>query len=567
MGEQLRLFVGNYSRFRGELKISHFNTSEYFFFAGAILLALVWFNKRKWWLSGGIFAIGGFWLACHASLRQFIQNLGADSLAEVGHLDWHEMIFWLGTSKQYLGLKFNLPLCLSYVSLTAGGILILRLLAKRTRLDRQDYWQIKTILAVLMLILAVHQTVYGAVKFFYQNAKALAELKQNFTNPLPRIISNQRPMNVLVYIGESTTSQHMGVYGYPRNTTPNLTKLQLTDPNFILFYNAVATHTATSFSLLEALSFAVDEQKRFLPINQRKRCALVDMLHAGGVTAQLFSTQNMSGSFNLASTMIFGQAQQTFAMDTRYIGNNLPKNRIWDHDFFTQQLMQHAPWLAQGKTLTFFHSYAGHGDYWANIPPIFRRQVDNFFTANPGNRQVSDIDIVEHYDAAIKYVDFALARAINFVKTSSLPVVLLYFSDHGEAADTNNMHDASCFQHDMIRIPFLLYFNHAARLAEPELFAQYKNLAAKREIATLAQLPATILDILGVTIAPEDQHKIMSTPVFGAKTIHPPIVVRDLVDKINFINLNQSNLIPGLGYQKKIIDNTDRVTRMFVVNH
>lgn len=550
-----------------------FNTSEYFFFTGTIFLSLIYLKKRKWILAISIFLVGCLWLASHESLRNFIQNLGGDSFAEVEHFDWKEAIFWLSTVKQYISLKYNIIFFLCYIVLAACAVLVLRGLAKNARLNTQDYLHIKSILALIMIILAIHQTVYGAIKFFYQNAKELVELKQNFTNPLPKLISNHKPINILVYIGESTTSMNMEVYGYPRNTTPNLKQFYLTDPNFILFNNVFSTHTATSFSLLEALSLAADNNNRFLPINQRKRCSLVSILNNAQLKTKLFSTQNSSGSFNLASATIFGEALKNFSINTGRLGNNLPKNRIWDHDFFINSIINQTPFSSDAKTLTFFHSYAGHGSYLNNIPIAFRKKVDNFFYSKDSKHilgaktKLKDMDVVENYDSAVKYIDFSLAKAINFVKNSRQPAVLIYFSDHGESPYTNSGHDISHFMPEMIRIPFLLYFNAAAKTAYPEVFTKYKILAATKEIATLAQLPNTIFDILGVRIADKDKNKVISTAVIGEKTFHQPILVRDLARELNFINLNQEALIPGPNYQKNIIDKTDAVTKIFVANH
>ena len=145
--------------------------------------------------------------------------------------------------------------------------------------------------------------------------------------------------------------------------------------------------------------------------------------------------------------------------------------------------------------------------------------------------------------------------------------MLIYFSDHGESVYTNSTHDSSHFMHEMIRIPFLLYFNDAAKMIYPEIFAKYKSLAAKKEIATLAQLPDTIFDILGIRIDAKDKNKIINTKVIGKKITYPPIVVRDLIKEVNFINLNQESLIHGSGYKKNIIDNTDIATKIFVANH
>lgn len=551
-----------------------FKTSEYLFFIGTIYLSLLCLKKKRWILAKMIFLVGCLWVALHKPFYGFIQNLGGDSFAEVNHFDWHEAIFWLGAVKQHIRPKFYIASFLLYAILAVGAVWLLRYLARRVHLNAKKYAYAKFVLATIMITLAMHQTISDAAKFFYRNVQEHATIRQNFTNPLPVLVIDNKPINVLVYIGESTAVMNMGIYGYPRNTTPNLKHLQLTDPNFIVFNNIFSTHTQTSPSLLEALSFAVDTSDRFLPIDKRRRCSIIDILDAAKLKAKLFSTQNSSGSFNLAAPMIFGAAEKKFSMDTERLGNNSRKHLIYDHDFLINTIIKNTPFRENTKTLTFFHSYAGHGNYIHNTPPAFRKSVDGFFNSKSPHSILGanydsqkEVAIVDHYDSAINYIDFSLAQAIAFVKNSRQPAVFLYFSDHGESAYTNEGHDASHFVHEMARIPFLLYFNAAAKASYPEVFAKYKNLAANNETATLAQLPATILDILGAKISPQDANKIVLAPVIGEKTVHSPIVVRELADKISFININQADFISGMNYKKTIVNNTDIATKIFVANH
>lgn len=549
-------------------------TSEYLFFIGATCLSLLCLKKKRWILAKIVFLVGCLWVAVNEPFYKFVRNLGGDSFAEVDHFDWHEAVFWLSAVKQHIRPKFYIGYFVLYIILAVVTVWLLRCLARRVHLNARKYAYAKFVLAVIMITLAIHQTIGEAAKFFYQNVKEHIAIEQNFTNPLPALIIDNKPINVLVYIGESTTIMDMSIYGYPRNTTPNLKRLQLADPNFIAFNNIFSTHTQTSPSLLEALSFAVDANDRFLPIDKRRRCSIIDILGTAKLKAKLFSMQNSGGSANLAAPMIFKEAEKVFLVDSRRLGNTSARSSLYDYDFLLQSIIKNTPFRDNTKTLTFFHSYAGHGNYVRNIPAIFRKPIDGFFNSKTPDsilgikhNSQEEVDIVDQYDSAIRYIDFSLAQAINFVKNSRQPVVFLYFSDHGETAYTNGGHEARTFVHEMARIPFLLYFNAAAKASYPEVFAKYKNLAANNETATLAQLPATIFDILGAKIAPKDASKVILTPVIGEKTLHPPIVVRELADKINFININQEDLMSGINYQKTIVNNTDIATKIFVANH
>ena len=103
---------------------------------------------------------------------------------------------------------------------------------------------------------------------FFENSDSFDKVTLNFSNDIKLKHSKPR-INVFLYIGESTTSMNMGIYNYPRQTTPHLQRLEKKN-GFIKFENVFSTHTHTSPSLLEALSLGLDYSENFKPIHERK---------------------------------------------------------------------------------------------------------------------------------------------------------------------------------------------------------------------------------------------------------------------------------------------------------
>src|SRR5690606_9206464 len=114
-----------------------------------------------------------------------------------------------------------------------------------------------------------------------------------------------------------------------------------------------------------------------------------------------------------------------------------------------------------------------HGDYRNNIPSDARSPVDEVFhgasLARVFGTQLTDNRLMgrsaEGYDSAMRYVDYSIRSVLDQVRASDQPTVFLYFSDHGESPYTNVGHDSARFHHEMFRVPFLMYFNDAARQA------------------------------------------------------------------------------------------------------
>ncbi len=79
--------------------------------------------------------------------------------------------------------------------------------------------------------------------------------------PLPPLAnfkdeSGNEPRTLVLVIGESTQRGRMSLYGYPRETTPELDALHKTDPNLTVFNNVVTSRPYTIEILQQALTFA-----------------------------------------------------------------------------------------------------------------------------------------------------------------------------------------------------------------------------------------------------------------------------------------------------------------------
>ncbi len=58
------------------------------------------------------------------------------------------------------------------------------------------------------------------------------------------------PRTLVLVIGESTQRGRMSLYGYPRETTPELDALHKTDPNLTVFNNVVSAGFCTPLKWL-----------------------------------------------------------------------------------------------------------------------------------------------------------------------------------------------------------------------------------------------------------------------------------------------------------------------------
>ena len=539
-------------------------TSRWLLYVGAITLAIHYLRQRRWAISTINFFIGVLWIGYYESTIGFVSGLGADSFHEAGAFDIGEALFWFNTFAKQIQFSVSLKLFILYSGIALGFYAAFLYASLGYGPLREHFHVLQPVVASIFIATALYQGIGGAVELAYENRRSFENIAEKFENATPSATTN-KDINVLLYVGESTSVMNMGLYGYSRNTTPLLNQLAQADESFLKFENIFSTHTHTSPSLLEALSIGLYRNEDKLPITDRRRISIVDILNAAAVSSELYSNQGQAGTWNFASSIVFKNAgKKVFSTDSKALGNaDYKLKKPWDHEFFGAQLRTE-DLNQKSSALVVFHSYAGHGGYALNIPPSFRDLVDKKYSALNHKAVTGQIvslpfiykslQPIEEYDSAIKYIDFAVFSAIEKVKSSTQPWVFLYFADHGDAVFPNRGHDSSRFIHEMARVPFVIYFNAAARAAYPDLFQKYTRLSKTNNIGTLAQLPSTIFDLLGVVLDPA----IESLPVMGAPTTPLPILIRQTADGVTAVNLSSQPLTSPL------IDRTDSATQHFV---
>ncbi|NTV66219.1 MAG: phosphoethanolamine transferase [Chlorobaculum sp.] len=539
------------------------------FFVGMIYFSIMFFSRRKWSFSAIAFLVGVLWLVYVPSISLIIGNLGMDSIDETKRFDNKEALFWISTIIHSVRPFPNTFLYFTgYVALSAVTAYLLNLILKKAAFAKWRYF-IQTMLSAVLIVCSLVVVFRDSVLLFARNSNEQGISKKNFENQIPAVCRSDKNIDVIVFIGESLSVFDMGVYGYPRNTTPYLSRMAQGSRNILVFHNVFSTHTHTSLSLLEALSFPVERSENYLPIIQRKRVSLVDVLRKGGVRTRLISNQGMIGTWSEASAIIFKNADTRVSIDSHAVGNTeqLPE-KPWGHIFFMKHLADdHNSNNSAQPVVTFLHSYAGHGPYLEGIPEEFRTPVDNYFSVNTSKKiSESGIDVreqIEGYDSALRYVDFTVSRIIDFIDKQKKPTILVLFSDHGESVYTGRGHDSARFIHEMARIPFIIYFNDAAIKKYPDLYQRYRTLSETREIATLAQLSSVIADISGIRFKKSDTLQYLS-PLIGEPCVHSPIIVREVKSGLTYIDLNKTKpaIPPNLKYH--ITDATDPATAEFV---
>jgi glucan phosphoethanolaminetransferase (alkaline phosphatase superfamily) len=328
-------------------------------YVGTITLAIYYLRLRRWIISSIIFFIGLLWIGYYGSTIGFVSHLGADSFHEAGAFDTSEALFWFNTFATQLQFSLSLKAFVLYNGIALGFYAALLFYASLGyRSLRTHFHVLQPVVASIFITTALYQSVGGGAEMFYENSRSFENVAEKFENATPPATTSKN-INVLLYLGESTSIMNMELYGYSRNNTPLLSELEQTDESLLKFENVFATHTHTSPSLLEALSIGLYRDEDRLPITDRRRISIVDILNVAGVGSELYSNQGQTGTWNFASSIVFKNAGKTvFSTDSKAYGNaDYKLKKPWDDEFFRAQL-QTEDLDNKSSALVVFHSYA-----------------------------------------------------------------------------------------------------------------------------------------------------------------------------------------------------------------
>lgn len=228
---------------------------------------------------------------------------------------------------------------------------------------------------------------------------------------------DNQPATLVLVIGESTNRQRMSLYGYPRETTPELDKLK---DQMAVFNNVITPRPYTIEALQQVLTFADEEN----PDLYLKTPSLVSMMKQAGYKTWWITNQQTMTKRNTMLTTFSQQADEQV-----YLNNNRNQNaRQYDGDVlqpFSKALADSAP-----RKLIIVHLLGTHMSYQYRYPPTFDKFTDR--KGVPDGVRDDQLPTYNSYDNAVLYNDFVVSSLIKDYAKTDPNGFLMYLSDHGE---------------------------------------------------------------------------------------------------------------------------------------
>lgn len=262
--------------------------------------------------------------------------------------------------------------------------------------------------------------------------------------------ANDSKMIVVLVIGESARAKNFSLYGYDKETNPELKKL-----NVLTLPNSFSSATYTTASVHSMLSFEGKISDDYEPLPNYLQRIGADVI---------WRSKNWG--------------EPALQVESYERESNLEPQCQGEECHFDSVLLAGLPEriLASKKNKIFIvlHTAGSHGPtYSAKYPPQFERFQPACKTV--AIKECTQEELMNAYDNTIVYTDHFLSNVINVLKQfSNIPSTMIYMSDHGESLGEYGLYlhgtPYSIAPDEQKRVPFIIW--------ESDSFLKEKKLSS-----------------------------------------------------------------------------------------
>lgn len=227
----------------------------------------------------------------------------------------------------------------------------------------------------------------------------------------------EKPLLFVLVVGETTRAANWGLNGYARQTTPELSKLDVMN-----FKDATSCGTNTEVSV--PCMFSINGRRNYDEKEIRGHESLLHIIDHAGV--KTLWRDNQAGCKGVCD----GLEEQR--LDSSKNAALCDGERCLD-EILLDNLDGEIHKAKNGNLFIVLHQLGNHGPaYFRRYPAAMRTFTPTCDTADLS--KCSKEEIVNAYDNGVLYTDHFLAKTIQYLKTQkTYDTAMLYLSDHGES--------------------------------------------------------------------------------------------------------------------------------------
>ena len=313
----------------------------------------------------------------------------------------------------------------------------------------------------------------------------LKQMKQK-GNTHPKLLKNNSTIPYVVYIlGESTTRNHMGIYGYHLKTTPYLSSLEKTG-DLVKFTDVISTNGHTMGVLEKLFTFYRQGAKG----KWYEYTDLFSILNQAGYYTTWLSNQESSGIYGNNGRFYAERCKSNSFVCIRDSKSEFEK----PYDEHLLPLLDQTLKQKKPKRFIVLHLIGTHVEYENRYPKTFKA-----FSTNVEQGENNKIKKTKAtYDTAVRYNDSIVNAIINRFKDKN--ALIIYTSDHGEDVMEINKkiagHGDIDINNHKVEIPMLVYISKTFQKNYPYITNRIR-LSANRPFMT-DDMIHSILDLMEI---------------------------------------------------------------------
>ena len=288
---------------------------------------------------------------------------------------------------------------------------------------------------------------------------------------------NQKEVYVLV-IGETARKHNFGIYGYTKDTSPNLDSIT----NLISYQDVYSNANLTSLSIPFMLSRATPKNA---DLKLQEPPILNAFKESGFKTYWISNQQIGTGSiFGLYAQLADKYVNVSKSIDA----SGFDENVLPVFDEILNDTSQ--------KKFIIIHTIGSHYRYNYRYPDAFEKfkptlrkglSIENF--SNFNNKE----EIVNSYNNSIFYTDFILSEIIKNLNETAASSFMYYISDHGEnlfdTAEKKLLHAYETPTKYELEIPLFIWYSNTYKQNYPNIIDNLlknntKKIMSSTRIAT-----------------------------------------------------------------------------------
>jgi glucan phosphoethanolaminetransferase (alkaline phosphatase superfamily) len=314
----------------------------------------------------------------------------------------------------------------------------------------------------------------------------------------------QTPETIVLVIGESARSDHFGMNGYKRNTTPNLDTIE----NILSFKNTYSPSNLTQPSLSFMLSRATPLKK----VIMNHEPSFARAFKEQGFQVYWISNQDYEPSHptNFYSKESDSLILNKLSMDTRKTTDLILVNQFSSLLKITRNYK---------KRLFIIHTLGSHFRYNYRYTQDFEKFtpcIDNNFrltSIKPPNK----IALINSYDNSILYTDMIVSQCIKELDKNKRKNALVYVSDHGENLFDNDkkhvLHGNTIPTTFELHVPLILWLSASYKKTYRNKYNTLKT--NQNKIFSSANLPYLMWELGNLSIYENNNTKNLGSPNYS----------------------------------------------------